>query len=252
MSDVFKASDAMVVNQQRGKALKKRKSKTVRSFDNAFETVSMSSKSFSNDLTLDDIKDIYLMLYKSKQSLTEHNIDDDGNPSDNYLTYLEYGGDAGLAWSYKVLKEQEIIKTLKDISNKDIETPNKDKWSDVSISKSVNEELKQATFLVLSPEEVDLHGDIYSEDEIRKACHNFNSHSMTANLFHLVETTSFSIVESYISQVDMVLGETFIQKGSWMAVLQFNDDEIWEEVKAGNFTGVSVGCKASVEYLDEE
>lgn len=121
----------------------------------------------------------------------------------------------------------------------------------VQVVKSTNEELKQATFLVLAPEEVDLHGDIYSTDEVRKACHNFNQHSMTANLLHLVETDSFSIVESYISQTDMVLGERLIKSGSWLVVTQMHTDEIWEEVKKGNLTGVSVGCIADVEYLED-
>lgn len=122
----------------------------------------------------------------------------------------------------------------------------------VQVVKSTNEELKQATFLVLAPEEVDLHGDIYSAEEIRKACHNFNQHSMTANLLHLVETDSFSIVESYVSQVDMVLGERLIKAGSWLVVTQMHDEEIWEEVKKGNLTGVSIGGYAQTEYLDED
>lgn len=122
----------------------------------------------------------------------------------------------------------------------------------VQVTKSVNEELKQGTFLVLSPDEVDLHGDIYSSDEIRKACHNFNQFCMKANLLHLIETDTFSIIESYISQVDMVLGTQLIKAGSWLAVLQFHDDDIWEDVKSGDFTGVSVGCTAQIEYLDEE
>lgn len=122
----------------------------------------------------------------------------------------------------------------------------------VPVTKAVDEELRQGTFLVLSPDEVDLHGDIYDSVEIRKACHNFNQFCMKANLLHLIETDTFSIVESYISQVDMVLGTQLIKSGSWLAVLQFHDDEIWDDVKAGDFTGVSVGCNALVEYLEEE
>ena len=122
----------------------------------------------------------------------------------------------------------------------------------VQVTKSVDEELKQGTFLVLSPDEVDLHGDIYSQDEIRKACHNFNQFCMKANLLHLIETDTFSIVESYISQVDIVLGTQLIKSGSWLVVLQFHDDDIWEGVKSGDFTGVSVGCTAQVEYLGDQ
>lgn len=122
----------------------------------------------------------------------------------------------------------------------------------VQIAKAADEELKQATFLVLAPEEVDLHGDIYSADEIRKACHNFNAHSVAANLLHVVDTTSFSVVESYVSPVDFVLGTQLIKAGSWLVVTQMHNDEIWEEVKKGNLTGVSVGCKAIAEHLDND
>lgn len=122
----------------------------------------------------------------------------------------------------------------------------------VQITKAVNEELKQATFLVLAPDEVDLQGDTYSADEVRKACHNFNQHCMTANLLHLVETDTFDIVESYISPVDMILNDVVIKAGSWMSVLQIYSDEIWSEIKDGNLTGVSIGATAKTEYLDEE
>lgn len=127
----------------------------------------------------------------------------------------------------------------------------KKRTSNVPIFKQAQEELKQATFLVLSPDEVDLHGDIYDAVEVRKACHNFNIHCRKANLLHLFETDSFSIVESYISPVDMQMGETIIKAGSWLTVLQFNDDSIWEGVKDGSYTGVSIGAIANAEPIEE-
>lgn len=122
----------------------------------------------------------------------------------------------------------------------------------VQVVKSTNEELKQATFLVLAPDEVDLHGDIYDATEVRKACHNFNQNSMTANLMHLVETDTFSIVESYIEKVDIVLGEQLIKAGSWCCTIQVWDDFVWDEIKKGNLCGISVGCKAVPEDLNED
>ena len=124
--------------------------------------------------------------------------------------------------------------------------------SNVPIFKQAQEELKQATFLVLSPDEVDLHGDIYDATEVRKACHNFNTHCRKANLLHLFDTESFSIVESYIAPVEMQMGETIIKAGSWLSVLQFNDDEIWEGVKSGDYSGVSIGGVAQAESLEEQ
>lgn len=126
--------------------------------------------------------------------------------------------------------------------------PNK---TNIPIFKQAQEELKQATFLVLSPNEVDLHGDIYDETEVRKACHNFFIHCRKANLLHLFETDTFSIVESYITPVEMQMNDTIIKAGSWLAVLQFNDDDIWEGVKAGEYTGVSIGANATAEELED-
>ena len=122
----------------------------------------------------------------------------------------------------------------------------------IQVVKATNEELKQATFLVLAPDEVDLHGDIYSADEVRKACHNFNQHCMKANLLHLVETDTFDIVESYIAPVDMVLNDVIIKAGSWMSVIQVHSEEIWSDIKNGSLTGVSIGGRATTEYLEEE
>jgi len=125
------------------------------------------------------------------------------------------------------------------------------KKTTIPIIKQANEELKQATFLVLAPDEVDLHGDIYDANEVRKACHNFNTHCRKANLLHLFDTETFSIAESYIAPVEMQMGETIIKAGSWVSVLQFHNEDIWKDVKDENFTGVSIGGTATVIDLED-
>ena len=124
------------------------------------------------------------------------------------------------------------------------------KKTNIPIIKQANEELKQATFLVLSPDEVDLHGDVYDANEVRKACHNFNTYCRKANLLHLFDTKTFSVVESYIAPVGMQIGEQAIKAGDWISVLQFHCDEIWSEVKAGNYCSVSIGATANAEDLE--
>jgi hypothetical protein len=126
---------------------------------------------------------------------------------------------------------------------------NKDKT--VQVVKAVNEELKQATFVVMVPDEVDLHGDITSEDEVRKACHNFNKHCNQANLFHITKTTTFDIVESYISPVDFVLGSHTVSKGTWLTTVQVHDDSLWALIKAGDICSVSISAMAKGTHLDE-
>lgn len=115
--------------------------------------------------------------------------------------------------------------------------------------KSVNEELRQATFIVLEPETADAHGDVYSADEIRKACHNFNLFCRKAYLNHAVETDKMDFVESYIAPDDMVVNGFAVQKGTWLAVTQFNDNELWDQVKSDGMTGLSIGAMANAEEL---
>ena len=125
------------------------------------------------------------------------------------------------------------------------------KKTNIPIIKQANEELKQATFVVLPVDEVDLHGDIYDANEVRKACHNFNTYCRKANLLHLIDTTTFSIVESYIAPVEMQIGEKIIKAGNWISVLQFHNDDIWTDVKEGKFTGVSICGTATVIDLED-
>lgn len=122
--------------------------------------------------------------------------------------------------------------------------------SKTPVAKALNEELKQATFIVMVPDEVDLHGDICSEEEVRKACHSFNKHSMRANLFHLVETDSFEFAESYIAPVDLTLGDKEVRKGTWLCTIQCLDDNLWTLIKSGDICAVSIGAVASVEDIE--
>lgn len=122
----------------------------------------------------------------------------------------------------------------------------------VPVTKALDEELMQATFIVMVPDEVDAHGDITSEDEVRKACHNFNKFSMKANLFHLVETDTFEFCESYILPADIVLGDKFVKKGTWVATIQALDEGLWTLIKSGEINGVSIGALARVEEIEEE
>lgn len=113
----------------------------------------------------------------------------------------------------------------------------------VEIIKARNEELKQATHIVYQPNVPDLHGEWMSEDTIRKACHSFNMHCRKANLFHKVETDKVDIVESYILPVNAKIGNVDVKKGTWLAVLQYKDDALWEMEKSGEIQGVSIGAR---------
>lgn len=116
------------------------------------------------------------------------------------------------------------------------------------IEKSANEELRQGTFIVLEPETVDLHGDIYSAEDIAEACHNFNTFCRKAYVDHTEETQDAVFVESYVAPVDMEIGKQQVKKGTWLSVVQFSE-ELWPDVKSGKYTGLSIGAYAAVEEV---
>ena len=122
------------------------------------------------------------------------------------------------------------------------------------LTKAVDLEQRMALFIVLEPDTVDAHGDIYTGDEVEKACHSFNNFCNKAYLFHKFETEDAVILESYIAPTSFILdnGQS-VSKGSWLQLWSFpdtdNGEEIWKNVKSGEFSGVSIGARAKVEYL---
>ena len=133
---------------------------------------------------------------------------------------------------------------------------NESEVASVEVTKALDEEQRMAMFVVLIPDEVDLHGDTYSAEEVEKACNNFNTTSMKANLFHKVETEDAKIVQSFINPADCTTDDgREIKKGAWLQWWSFPETEIgekiWKAVKAGDITGVSIGAMATVETLDD-
>lgn len=144
---------------------------------------------------------------------------------------------------------QEAIDDLAEDATEIMENGTLPEQSGSMIAKSLNEELRQGTFVVLEPEVADLHLDIYSTDEVRKACHNFNEFCEKAYLDHSFETEQAKFVESYIAPTDMNIEGVNVVKGTWLAVVQF-DEELWQVVKSDKKVGLSIGAYARLEELE--
>lgn len=120
-----------------------------------------------------------------------------------------------------------------------------------NVAKSVNVEKQLFTAVVLRPNSVDAHGDVYDEETVEKACHSFSQFCRKANLQHLVEVDDVTFVENYIAPQDFQLGDGMVYKGDWVATAHIKNEEIWKMCKEGTFTGFSVGCLATTEKIDE-
>lgn len=255
MPDKYKATEAMSSNQKRGRAWKKKKD-SKRSYSAPYE---MTAKSFDEEMSLEDVKSLYKFLTKAEKKINKYNIDVDKLPTEDYLDFLDAGGNAGLAFSREVLKSENILKSWsQEITEEELNTPEKDNWDSVQVAKATNEEKRMATFLVLEPQDDDLttndlHEDWYDADTVEKSCHNFNKYCLKANLLHLIPTTCFEFLESYITKADMILGERFIKSGSWLATIYVDESElgeqVWEGIKSGYFNGLSIQCMGISESI---
>lgn len=128
---------------------------------------------------------------------------------------------------------------------------NKSQVIRASITKALNTELMQVTYVAMLPG-VDLHGDLVTLEEIRLAKESFNKSLMRANLFHLTMTNSFEIIESYLAPTDMTLNSNPVLKGTWLTTLQILDESLWEMIKNDEITGVSIGATALCTPIEQD
>jgi hypothetical protein len=88
-----------------------------------------------------------------------------------------------------------------------------------------------------------------STETVEKACSDFNAllkeGVIKANLFHVEDTETFTIVDSWIQkEFDVTVDATGepIKAGTWVAKLKYNDESLWELKKMGKLGGVSIGA----------
>ena len=246
----FKLTSAVKNNSARGTALLE-KAKSLAHKDKLDSIKGLTDILKSESLSLNQVKELYTFLNKAQSKYNPNKRLQGNNLDADSAAFLAAGGSSGLAWSKLVLKEAGVLNSLtKDIQKAETEVEENISGLNLPIIKAVNEELMQALFIAMVPDEVDAHGDICSEAEVRKACHNFNAHKRAANLFHLYETNAFDIVESYITVVDFTMNGNFVKKGSWLVNLQINDPDVWDLIKTGELNGVSIGGMAKVEEIE--
>lgn len=146
-------------------------------------------------------------------------------------------------------KMVEMFSSFLDKHFGDVSTETSGEWE--GIAKSVDIEKQHFTAVVLRPNVVDLHGDIYDAEVVEDACHQYNEVCRKANLQHLVQTELATPIESYIAKSSFKLGDGEVLEGDWVMTMKIKDEEIWKMCKDGTFTGFSVGCLGTTEKINE-
>jgi cation transport regulator ChaB len=88
----------------------------------------------------------------------------------------------------------------------------------------------------------DLQGDIVTVDELEKAAHGFMLNSREAGEMHIKTTGIGKVVESVVlsKALQEALGVDLGQEG-WLVVMKIEDDAVWERVKKGELSMLSIG-----------
>lgn len=208
----------------------------------------------NGSLSLETVKRMYAFFNRHEKNYNPKARESDGGPKAGEIAWLLWGGSAGFAWARSILRKEGILKSYtQEITKAELDSEDEIRGFKLPITKAVDEELYQVTYVAMIPDHTDLHGDYTSADEVRKAKESFNKSMQRANLFHLVMTDSFDIIESYLAPTDFILGDKFVKKGTWLVTLQVHDTEtLWPLIKSGEINGVSIAALARVENLEED
>lgn len=124
-------------------------------------------------------------------------------------------------------------------------------WKRAFVTKDDGEE-RYVLGVAMEPDETDTQGDTQSIAEIRKACFKFmEQYRSGGKAGHLGEMHKrmadgeLAIVENYLAPIDMTIetprGPEKVKKGTWLMGLRVFGEEIWESIKKGEYTGLSIG-----------
>jgi site-specific DNA-adenine methylase len=99
--------------------------------------------------------------------------------------------------------------------------------------------------IVLEPETVDAQKDIYSSTEVRDAAHRFMEEYQNIGLMHRgLVNEAVKILESYVAPTEFEVDGTRVKKGTWLLAVRVQDEKLWQQVKAGELGGFSIGGTA--------
>lgn len=97
----------------------------------------------------------------------------------------------------------------------------------------------------------DLQNDTYSAEEVRKSAYKFLEEYGNIGLQHKEYVTGrIKIRENWVTREDTTINGQFVHKGTWLLGVHVIDDALWADVKAGKFTGFSIGGWANQTRID--
>ena len=150
--------------------------------------------------------------------------------------------------------EAAIEKASKDILKMSVKKTDIQKTAKpVDIKKDADEEMISYE-VIYEPDAKDAHGEWMSAETILKAKESFDkAHEagiVKENLFHMIETDTFTIEKTWIQEefdVVVIGSEQVIKAGTWVAKVKYHDPVLWDLKKSNVVGGLSIQCSGLID-----
>lgn len=103
----------------------------------------------------------------------------------------------------------------------------------------INKDKRLVTGPVLVPDEPDLDGDVVTAEQVEEVAYKFMEDYQNIDIMHKFRNVARP-VESYILRDDEEINGVHLPRGTWMITARIYDDDIWQGVKTGKYTGFSI------------
>lgn len=99
-----------------------------------------------------------------------------------------------------------------------------------------------------APYKPDTQKDVYSHEDVRKACHIWMEYYGQIDLMHswtAIGKQDVRTLQCYVAPCDFKNGEDDVIKGSWMLGIRVANDDLWKAIKNGDLGAFSIGGTAN-------
>ena len=115
------------------------------------------------------------------------------------------------------------------------------------VFKSMDEEKQLVYGIVLEPDEVDYHEDTITAEQIEKAAHGYALSPMVIGDGHIKQAKARP-VETFVYDPEVVKE---VKPGSWVMAVKVQDEDMWNAIKEGKYTGFSIGAQVRRTMITE-
>jgi len=134
------------------------------------------------------------------------------------------------------------------------------KFEDKEFAEVVNTQIskidsdKQMIYgIVYAPEDVDAHGDYTTKEEIEKASQEFMK---SLNNLNIDKGHSFKNEQAFVAESWLIRkGDALFPKekeGAWAVGIKVESQDLWNEIKSGAYTGLSMAGLATLEKQESK